>query len=99
MFRARVLVGFGFHERQWTPLQFFPMPVQGMHSHETEQVAEAQMESEIKLAWKQGFVEALMLYSNIERERCWKLAEGRWREVVKRGAQLWNQQRIEHRDS
>jgi hypothetical protein len=55
------------------------------------------MESEIKLAWMQGFRQALIFYSEIEPDRREALAEEAWHELCERVS--WNDRRIMHRDS
>lgn len=62
------------------------------------------MESEIKAAWKQGFLAALKQFSEVDEKICEVIAEEAWSQQTPRGRveQLslgdWNTQRVQHRD-
>ena len=55
------------------------------------------LESEIKLAWKQGFKQALVLFSSLEESKFDDLAEEAWSEQ-RVTIQTWNDNRIAHRE-
>lgn len=56
------------------------------------------LESEIKTAWKQGFNQALLLFTKLEKEKFDDLAEEAWEEQRVTIANQWNDHRIAHRE-
>jgi len=76
--RARVLDDPRQHVRRQALVSVLPVPRAWLHEDEVRQVAGAKMESKIKLAWKQGFIAALALFSELSEERISLLAEEAW---------------------